>query len=332
MAKRNLLLCFDAFGTLFRIKQPIERQYGDVARRQFGVAADVPDSELRDAFRAAFKAQSRAHPNYGRWTSGMGATAWWTRVIEETFRPFVPGSLPPGLAPQLLARFASSDGYAMDDGLVGSLRAWKEERRTQRQAYDRVVVGVITNSDDRVPGILSSFGLRVSPLRYGTADPLLASSSSAAAYDIDFHCMSYDVGVEKPDPAIFRAAESLLPTVLGGDGQGAAQTVDLDDWDKVYVGDEAAKDVAGAHAAGWNAVLIQADEATTTTTTTIPTRDDGHGPRKDAVVRHLADCPPQPLGLLFGATGDKTTVVGVESSASFVEWLLASETDGNDGL
>jgi hypothetical protein len=29
---RNLLLCFDAFGTLFKPRYPIEQQYGDVAR------------------------------------------------------------------------------------------------------------------------------------------------------------------------------------------------------------------------------------------------------------------------------------------------------------
>jgi len=32
MSKRNLLLCFDAFGTLFTPKRPIAQQYGEVAR------------------------------------------------------------------------------------------------------------------------------------------------------------------------------------------------------------------------------------------------------------------------------------------------------------
>lgn len=312
MAKRSLLLCFDAFGTLFRIKQPIERQYGDVARRQFGLVTDVPDSQLRTAFRAAFKAQSHAHPNYGRWTSGMGATAWWTQVIEGTFRPFMAAGsdVPAGLAPQLLARFASGEGYTMEPRLPSLIRALKD-KHTRGGLYDRIVVGVITNSDDRVPCILSSFGLRVSPLRYGTTDKTLPPGLS---YDIDFHCMSYDVGVEKPDPAIFRAAESLLPMVLGEDQASAVKSLDLNDWDKVYVGDEAPKDVAGAHAAGWNAVLVQPNEPATT--------EDGDG--KQLVVRSLADCPPQPLGRLFGPPAD-AVVVGVDSVASFVEWMLRAE-------
>jgi len=32
MTKRNLLICFDAFGTLFTPRKPIAQQYGDVAR------------------------------------------------------------------------------------------------------------------------------------------------------------------------------------------------------------------------------------------------------------------------------------------------------------
>lgn len=320
MAKRNLLLCFDAFGTLFRIKQPIERQYGDVARLQFGLAKDVTDTQLKTAFRAAFKQQSRAHPNYGRWTNGMGATTWWTQVIEETFRPFVP-EVPSGLAPLLLERFASGDGYTMDERLPKLLRSLKE-KCTLNGVYARVVVGVITNSDDRVPGILSSFGLRVRPLRYGVTGATDTTSSSPLAYDIDFLCMSYDVGVEKPDPAIFRAAEEMLPKVGGEDVE---TSLDLADWEKVYVGDEAPKDVAGAHAAGWHAVWVGegGPETTTTTMTTTTTTTTKDGDKKQLILRKLDDDdhPSQPLGQLFGQPSD-AVVVRVDSAASFVEWLL----------
>ncbi|CAK7203134.1 hypothetical protein SEUCBS139899_005863 [Sporothrix eucalyptigena] len=296
MAKRSLLLGFDAFGTLFRIKQPIERQYGDVARHQFGLLKASTDDELRTAFRAAFKAQSRAHPNYGR-TSGMGATVWWTQVIHKSFQPLLrpDETIPADLAPQLLARFASREGYAMDPALPSLLRALKE----QQSFYDRIVVGVITNSDDRVPDILSSFGLRVSPLRFGGTTP----PSSTDSYDIDFHCMSYDVGAEKPDPFIFRAAESLLPVVVGAQGE---TELNLDNWDKVYVGDEAQKDVSGAQAAGWHPVLLAEKDA-----------DALNG------LLRLEDCRPQPFGQLFGSQSDNV-VVGVDSVASFVQWMLGT--------
>ncbi|KAH8776280.1 hypothetical protein F5883DRAFT_410102, partial [Diaporthe sp. PMI_573] len=77
-----------------------------------------------------------------------------------------------------------------------------------------------------------------------------------------FHCMSYDVGFEKPDRRIFDAADELAREIIAsrigeeaavsGDGSAA--------WTKVYVGDEYEKDVVGALGAGWNAVLIDAEE------------------------------------------------------------------------
>lgn len=50
MAKRNLLVCFDAFGTLFKPKRPIEQQYGEVAR-SLGLSG-FTDDELKTSFRA----------------------------------------------------------------------------------------------------------------------------------------------------------------------------------------------------------------------------------------------------------------------------------------
>ncbi|CAK7214508.1 hypothetical protein SBRCBS47491_002166 [Sporothrix bragantina] len=311
MAKRNLLLGFDAFGTLFRIKQPIERQYGDVARHQFPglLRADIGDTQLRASFRDAFKAQSRAHPNYGHKPNGegMGATVWWTQVIHKTFQPLLGKGqiMPPELAPQLLARFASSKGYSMSPKLPELLKRIKKDGATP---YGRVVVGVITNSDDRVPDILSSFGVRVSPLRYGQAVPKETTASQKQTdNDIDFLCMSYDAGVEKPDPAIFRAAESLLPAVMGTRTDLDMDT-NMDNWDKVYVGDEASKDVVGAHAAGWYPVLLTGEEKA-----------------EDAVldnktVPHLDDNDSKLFSKLFGPPEDKA-VFYTEDVVTFLKWL-----------
>ena len=135
---------------------------------------------------------------------------------------------------------------------------------------------MITNSDDRVPDILSTFGLRVSPLRFGSgaASPLLLSNNisteseksattatntgepttgqnQVSNFDIDFTCISYDVGFEKPNREIFAAAEEMAGRVIG-----RGKRVDTDDWLKIYVGDEFGADVAGALGAGWNAVWI----------------------------------------------------------------------------
>jgi hypothetical protein len=47
--KRNLLLCVDAFGTLFRPRRPIAEQYGQVAR---GMGVKISDEEIAKEFKS----------------------------------------------------------------------------------------------------------------------------------------------------------------------------------------------------------------------------------------------------------------------------------------
>jgi len=130
--------------------------------------------------------------------------------------------------------------------LFQKLRSRSEARET-----GGLIVGVVTNSDDRVPDILTSLGLRVSPLRYGDG---VKAALPDSKNDIDFSVMSFDVGHEKPDPRIFHAAESMLAHLNPDRTDSTAERgVPVE---KVYVGDEHSKDVEGAVNAGWNAVLI----------------------------------------------------------------------------
>jgi len=77
-------------------------------------------------------------------------------------------------------------------------------------------------------------------------------TQSQQAQDIDFCIMSYDVGVEKPQPKIFNAAISTLESMLVSEGN----SYEKEDWNLLYVGDEVAKDAKGAVQAGWDAVLL----------------------------------------------------------------------------
>lgn len=106
------------------------------------------------------------------------------------------------------------------------------------------MVGVVTNSDDRVPPILSSLGLsvgaRMLPVSEqlsqdnmqfqpaqseGIADttPVVLSApryldpSTRIDEDIRFVVLSYDAGAEKPDPRIFQAAKDMLKLTLQGE-------------------------------------------------------------------------------------------------------------------
>lgn len=82
MARRpNLLLCFDAFGTLFRPKYSVAKQYGDAARQCSGGGGlgGVRDEDVKANLMAAMRAESKRNPNFGKAT-GLGATRWWTNV------------------------------------------------------------------------------------------------------------------------------------------------------------------------------------------------------------------------------------------------------------
>ncbi|KAH0144174.1 hypothetical protein KCU67_g13205, partial [Aureobasidium melanogenum] len=129
----------------------------------------------------------------------------------------------------------------------------------QQDASSRLVIGVITNSDDRVPDVLTSLGLKVNPLRYNptTKDSTQEARQAQEAQkhqhpDIDFCVMSYDVGVEKPSSEIFDAAVGTLSSLLSFEGRDYKQ----EDWELVYAGDEVGKDAKGAVMAGWDAVLL----------------------------------------------------------------------------
>ncbi|KAL2159030.1 hypothetical protein VTH06DRAFT_2789 [Thermothelomyces fergusii] len=263
MAQRNLLLCFDAFGTLFHPKRPVMEQYVAVAQqcglRGFGVR----DVEL--SFKAAFSRESELHPNYGR-ASGIGALKWWTNVITQTFRPLIGEGteLPSDLAPKLWHRFSSGEGYTLSPGVASLLRSLRQRQRERMLRSPRLVVGVITNSDDRVPTILSSLGLHVSPFGFGT--PLdLVKGGPCGRYDVDLHCMSYDVGVTKPDRRIFDAAEEMAVQLVMAQeaaerGRDVERAQSALPWLKLYVGDEYEKDVIGARGAGWNPIFVGAKE------------------------------------------------------------------------
>lgn len=119
-----------------------------------------------------------------------------------------------------------------------------------------VTVGVVTNSDDRVPGVLEGLGVRVGRGRWPLASPPFMEDGKGeggrreeGADQIDLCCMSYDVGAAKPDRRIFEAAEEMARE-LSSLGTG-------EDLLRVYVGDELEKDVKGALGAGWNAVLLE---------------------------------------------------------------------------
>ena len=103
-------------------------------------------------------------------------------------------------------------------------------------AWSKPIVGVITNSDDRVPSILSSLGLQVGPCRHGND----AQASFKAEDDINFVMLSYDVGFEKPRAEMFNATKQMV----------------LFQERFLHIGDDLQNDYNAAKRAGWEGVLL----------------------------------------------------------------------------
>ncbi|KAJ4985645.1 hypothetical protein SVAN01_08820 [Stagonosporopsis vannaccii] len=254
-AKRNLLLCFDAFGTLFQPNVPIPTAYAQAAIKH-GVKCETrhPSSDVGREFKRAFKMASERSPNYGKAT-GLGAERWWSNVIHSTFQRWLePGQeVPQSLVDELLRRYSTDEGYDVFPDVVPFFEMLKQKppfANVNAWPWDKTVVGIITNSDDRVPGILESFGLKVGPRRVGTPDQ--RSAEAALEDDISFVVLSYDVGVEKPNRAMFDAAVESLKETLNGRNDG----LQTNDFEKLYVGDSLHQDFLGAKHAGWNSVML----------------------------------------------------------------------------
>jgi FMN phosphatase YigB (HAD superfamily) len=172
------------------------------------------------------------------------------QVIKGTFQPNLKSGqeVSQELVDELLTEYSTSSGYRLYPDVkplfqqLISKDGWK---------WDRTIVGIITNSDDRVPSILESFGLKVGPRRAGLQHE--SNNTLSGSHDIDFVVLSYDVGYEKPDRRIFDAASAMLKDIVASSGDEA-------DFEKIHVGDEAEKDYFGAKKAGWHAIHLTRQE------------------------------------------------------------------------
>lgn len=149
--------------------------------------------------------------------------------------------------------FSTSKGYTLYEDaaeLLHTIR--KATAKSNRWPWESTVVGVVSNSDDRVPRVLRSLGLSVGKTRWKHSPVIDRKLYSVKAPNIDFTVLSWDAGVEKPDPIIFRRAAQTaeqLPYVA-----------DLRKFVRLHVGDSIEKDVPASLNAGWKSILIDRDQ------------------------------------------------------------------------
>lgn len=84
--KKRLIITFDAFGTLFRPREPIAVSYARIAR-ECGLSG-FSDAQINKRFRSAFKQESWNNPNYGK-ERRIGAPQWWSNVCSILFFNFI---------------------------------------------------------------------------------------------------------------------------------------------------------------------------------------------------------------------------------------------------
>jgi FMN phosphatase YigB (HAD superfamily) len=295
--QRTLLLTLDAFGTLFYPRPSVPEQYASTAH-QFGLPTTVTASKLKTAFKDVFRAQSKRYPNYGRADvlrgKYGGPRQWWEEVIRESFAHVLLGpgqgssssssfsskdlELPVGLIDALLNRFAGEGGYTLYDDVAPFFARMRELRTSKSPGnFDRVVLGVISNSDDRVPAVLKALGLRVGEMR---ADQDLssmqlpgfeqrvvptgarASESGRSDLDVDMVITSYEAGEEKPNRLIFDVAKRQAGLLVDNNTQAGPALIggkEMGDWVCVHVGDDYEKDYRAAIDAGWQSYLLRGD-------------------------------------------------------------------------
>lgn len=209
---------FDAAGTLFRVRGSVGQVYGRVAARYgFELPSDaVSWAELGKAFGQSFR---RHEPMLfpGRPVESLPRLerAWWREVVFGTFAPF--GRFP---------RFEEFFDEVYD--FFGTARPWVLERDCKSVLADLkgrgFRLGVISNFDSRLEGVLESLGIRE------FFDSVTISSICGAA---------------KPDAAIFERALR--------DATSAPERA-------IHVGDDPEDDVMGARGVGMIPLLFDPED------------------------------------------------------------------------
>lgn len=164
-------------------------------------------------------------------------------TIENNVRlPLSPATpIPESLINNLLTRFTTAEGYMLFDDVLPmfqKIHALRQSAIKSSILCSKLEIGIITNSDHRVPSVLSDLGLHVGHRRYGTGTRALDLEDSSLV-NINFVVVSYDVGFEKPDRRIFDIARQL-----GSKGQV------IERYECLHVGGHIQQDFLGAQAVG----------------------------------------------------------------------------------
>ena len=197
---------FDAGGTLLRTAEPVGLTYARFTE-SYGWRADA--EKMEKGFRAAWKK---------RRTEGMGSDpvlgkGGWKKIVEFSL---CAAEMPQGFPlddyfHEVYEHFARPDAWRPFPETAEVLMGLKKRG---------LKVGLLSNWDSRLRRVLQGF---------------------AWSEHLDLILISEELGCEKPDSGIFRAAEK----------QGALQPGEC-----ALIGDDPISDLRGAEQAGWQCSLV----------------------------------------------------------------------------
>jgi putative hydrolase of the HAD superfamily len=190
---------FDVGGTLIAPWPSVGQVYAEVLARHGRI---IPAELLEARFRAA-------------WNGGRNfddTRAGWEELVERVFQGLIAESPRATLFPELYERFAQPEAWRIFEDVLPALDGL---------AARGLRLGVISNWDERLPGLLERLRLR---------------------HHFEVVIVSCEIGVAKPSPAIFHEARARL-------GLPSAAIV--------HVGDSLEMDVLGARSAAFHAVRIR---------------------------------------------------------------------------
>ncbi|KAK9477853.1 hypothetical protein V1514DRAFT_332679 [Lipomyces japonicus] len=192
------LITIDAFGTIYTPRPTVAEQYSNLYAVHFPLHDQIDPETLDASFKVVFKSLQQTHPNYAG-----GERNWWCRAIRDTFRTakaaaFIDNDVAEDTEIFVLAlynHFNTGAAYALWPDISSFLAAIPAQTR----------LGVLSNSDTRSREVLRGLGI----IAEETSDQDGAKNKSWIKTESHV-LLSSEVGVEKPDPAIFETAVRVL--------------------------------------------------------------------------------------------------------------------------
>ena len=220
-------ITFEITGTLVCMSLPLGQVYGDALRHYKLPCPD--DDKMKAAFKRAYGSTGKALPNYGA-AEGMHERQWWDTMIKSTLTEAgcteaLEDETFPLVFQRIYSSFGSSDVWAPCPEGVAAMRHAKEAG---------LVVGALSN---------------VYPRYVDQNIPLLGLHK-----DLDFATTSYEVGVKKPDEALFDAARRRATharRLLFGEYERFITPEEM-----LHIGDDPQNDYLAATKCGMNALLF----------------------------------------------------------------------------